>query len=423
MTSRRRAKRHQNHHWTKDGALPERLQHSIAKHRVIRAYLERYVETLTTNLAQSQLKLSLIDGFAGGGMYAGEHSGSPLIMLEAMQEAERIAQSKRKNPFELDVEYFFVEKNLGAFERLQKELNESEFRHVVGSHAQLLHGDFLTHYRAIVERIASRSRSQRAIFLLDQFGYSDVPLPAIREILEKLENAEVILTFATDFLISYLNGSEKDQARLASMGIFLPPNLVTEAKRSPDWKRIIQFALHEEIPFRTGAKYYTPFFIRSLDSGRDYWLIHLSGHSRARDVMVELHWKESSCFEHFGRSGLRMLGYDQTQDPTWTNQPLFDGFQFDSEARKSSERELAGQLPHRVSLFKEGIPFVEFFSKHTNETPATSLIIRDVINQLVTEGDVEVLDRDGKRRTKITKNSDIIRPSQQRKLFLPHDFV
>ncbi len=35
---------------------------------------------------------------------------------------------------------------------------------------------------------------------------------------------------------------------------------------------------------------YAPFIIRSKEAHRDYWLIHLSQHSRARDMMVGLHW-------------------------------------------------------------------------------------------------------------------------------------
>ena len=124
-------------------------------------------------------------------------------------------------------------------------------------------------------------------------------------------NAEVILTFATDSLIDYLSENEQTQHILENVGISLPSKTIVTAKESRDWRRTIQFALHREIPEKTGAKFYTPFFIRSADAHRDFWLIHLSGHYRARDVMVGLHWKESTSFAHYGRSGLHMLGYDR----------------------------------------------------------------------------------------------------------------
>jgi three-Cys-motif partner protein len=75
---------------------------------VIRSYLERYVEVLTVHPAQDYFRLTLVDGFAGGGRYLSvkskeERSGSPLLMLEAMKAAKERAQSKRTKPFNLEV--------------------------------------------------------------------------------------------------------------------------------------------------------------------------------------------------------------------------------------------------------------------------------------------------------------------------------
>lgn len=42
-------------------------QHSIAKHEILKAYLIEYFKTLTFNPGREIIKLTLIDGFAGGG--------------------------------------------------------------------------------------------------------------------------------------------------------------------------------------------------------------------------------------------------------------------------------------------------------------------------------------------------------------------
>lgn len=44
-------------------------QHSIAKHEVLRAYLARYFETLASQPQIDNFRLTLVDGFAGGGLY------------------------------------------------------------------------------------------------------------------------------------------------------------------------------------------------------------------------------------------------------------------------------------------------------------------------------------------------------------------
>ena len=58
------------HHEWKIGREPPSIRpHSLATHRILRAYLELYVDLLTARPAQETLRLTLVDGFAGGGRY------------------------------------------------------------------------------------------------------------------------------------------------------------------------------------------------------------------------------------------------------------------------------------------------------------------------------------------------------------------
>lgn len=412
------------HHKWQIGKLPPLIRpHSLAKHRVLRQYLERYVSVLTRNVRQEQFRLTLVDGFSGGGRYLDsrtkeERPGSPLIMLEAMRDAARQAQQRRSKDFHLDVQYVFVEKEGDALEHLRRVISESEYRSLLDERIRLIHGDFVTHSPEIVTFIKSRGRAGRAIFSLDQFGYSDAPLPTIRDILANLDNAEVILTFATDWLIDYLSANEQTQRIIERVGITLPSKTIETVKQEEDWRRAIQFLLHRQIPERTGAKFYTPFFIRSADSDRAFWLIHLSGHFRARDVMVGLHWQESTSFAHYGRSGLRMLGYDQDRDAAWTDQRMLPGFFFDEAALASSQRELLEQLPETLFNFRDGVVLTDLFSGLANDCPVTLAIMKGVVNDLAKEGLIEIRDESGsKRRRAIQHHSDIIVPSRQKRIY------
>jgi len=359
------------------------------------------VSTLTKNPAQDHFRLTLIDGFAGGGLYLDdrtkeERSGSPLIMLEAMQRAGEMAQEKRSKTFNLDVQYIFIEKDPLALNYLRDVLAKSEYSHLVrDGKIELIEGEFTKQVPKITKFVKARGRAGRAIFVLDQFGYSDVPLPTVQNILATLDNAEIILTFATDFLIDYLSENELTQQMLENVGISLPSKTISTAKEKSDWRRTIQFALHDQIPSKTGARYYTPFFIRSEDSHRDFWLIHLSGHFKARDVMVGLHWKENTSFAHYGKPGLRMLGYDQKNDPDWSEQLLLPQFSFDQDAFESSHEELLEQLPEKISAFPDGIPFKDLFANLTNECPVTAEMMKGVLADLARHGIIKVQDEKG----------------------------
>jgi three-Cys-motif partner protein len=131
------------HSWRIGQDPPLIRPHSLAKHRVLKSYLERYVAILTSNPRQEQLRLTLVDGFAGGGKYLDSRSkeerpGSPLIMLDAMQSAATQAQKARSKSFNLDVEYFFIEKNPDSFEYLCATLADSPYKSLLADRIRLL---------------------------------------------------------------------------------------------------------------------------------------------------------------------------------------------------------------------------------------------------------------------------------------------
>lgn len=417
----------EHHSWIHGGNLPSIRPHSVAKHRVTENYLRRYVEVLTSNQRIPAFRLTLVDGFAGGGLYRDEITGeqcfgSPLRMMRAMSEAKALSQIGRKKEFNLDVEYLFIDKSFEHLSCLKASIESSEYRDLIQKDkVKLINGEFVDHVDAIVTRIKERRRGCRAIFVLDQFGYAAVPFPIIRKMLTGLSKAEIILTFATDSLINYLSTSDQTQKLLANLGLELSKDKIRTSKQRADWRFAIQHFLHKEIFLKSGAKYYTPFFIRSKDANRDYWLIHLSNHSRARDVMVGLHWSEKSTFSHFGRPGLEMLGYDPDLDSKITGQ----AYLFDDSAENSTIDSLMSELPERLHRYPaEGVMFKQLFADITNETPATSDILKRGIAVLLEEGHLEVRDATGltQRQAGVQHDTDVIKPMKQRKLFLPPGF-
>jgi len=171
---------HEYHNWKLGSDPPLIRPHSQAKHRVLRAYLERYVSVLTARIQQDSFRLTLIDGFAGGGRYLDvkskeERPGSPLIMLQAMEQATEDAQKIRTKPFNLDVQYIFIEKDQEALDYLRQVLAESKYAPLVGDRIQLIHGEFTAQVPEVTKFVKKRGRAGRAIFVLDQFGYSAVP--------------------------------------------------------------------------------------------------------------------------------------------------------------------------------------------------------------------------------------------------------
>ena len=59
--------------WHPDEPPPLIEEHSKAKLDVLRSYLRAYFDRLNVNPARDEFKLDLIDGFAGGGTFQGQH--------------------------------------------------------------------------------------------------------------------------------------------------------------------------------------------------------------------------------------------------------------------------------------------------------------------------------------------------------------
>ncbi len=219
-----KSKKPSHYVWELGSTPPEIGHHSVAKHQVLKEYLEKYVSILASRPVQEQLRLTLVDGFAGGGAYlhpdSGERiPGSPLIMTQAMATAAVAAQEARRKEFFLNVEYIFIEKEQPTIDFLQQELRDSKAAYEQMERIHLLPGCFSHHLEDILTRVEQRSRSRRVIFVLDQYGFSDVRMADLRRIFNRLPNAEVILTIAIDWLIDHWTEKANYDKILANLGI------------------------------------------------------------------------------------------------------------------------------------------------------------------------------------------------------------
>src|SRR5262249_5732299 len=127
--------------------------------------------------------------------------------------------------------------------------------------------------------------------------------------------AECILTFAVGWLIDYLSDNPRVLQRVAP--IELAEEQIKEYLRlKGEWggRYYIQRLLLKHILQSTGATFQSPFFLRSREARKDLWLLHLSKHLKARNVMVESHWLINNQSLSQGHGGLDMLGFDPNID-------------------------------------------------------------------------------------------------------------
>ena len=228
-------------------------QHSIAKHRILQAYLAAYFQTLVSSPSQDVLRLTLVDGFAGGGLYVHNDTkelvkGSPFICLNATKEAEFLINRERRKPVNLDVSYFFVEADRHAYLHLEKTLREEGYGPELNNSIYLRHAKFQDEADNIIKFIKQKNpRNGRSIFVLDQYGYKDVPTELVQKIFRNLPSAEVIMTFGVDSFLNFASDTRLTARLLDEIGVpdLLQGKTIDEIKGSErNWRLFIQSGLY-----------------------------------------------------------------------------------------------------------------------------------------------------------------------------------
>ena len=402
--------------WVPGSPPPWIEDHSRAKLAVLRNYVSDYIDRLCDGSRRDVFKLDLVDGFSGGGLFLEdgvEISGTPLIMLEEAQAAYSRLNGKRVKPLHFDLKFHFVDVAPDHTQYLSRVLAEREF-HIPKHKVKIYDSAFEDAVGAIISDIKRRQpRAGRALFLLDQKGFSQVEFDLIRRIFNELAHAEVILTFAAETLLNYL--VERPELYAAVRPIELSETDVrdlVDLKQGAGGRAVAQRTLRDHLRLRTGATYDTPFFIRPRQSRRALWFVHLSRHPVARDVMVQCHWNNFNTFEHYGSGGLDMMGWDPLKSGLL---PLFGFSQFDASLL---HQQLLDTIPEELSLFDFSSPLSvgDFRSAVANRTAARFSDLDKALSVLASAGEVDILTKNGNLRQKgllRLDSSDLIaRPSR-----------
>ncbi|WP_126221036.1 three-Cys-motif partner protein TcmP [Burkholderia vietnamiensis] len=418
------AKRHYD--WTNGPAELE--PHSLTKHQVLVDYLIRYFQQRLLNArGRDRFRITLVDGFCGGGRYQVKGTGelvlgSPLRLLQAVKEASFKINEDRPKAILFDVRYVFIDKDKKALGHLREVLRQEGYEREIGDTIHIMHAEFGAAVDEVLARVAQHTpRSGTALFFLDQYGYAEVPATLIRKIFASARDAEVVLTFHVSSFATYTNDElARKISSTLQVDIFkrLGGRSIDEIKQNEaDWRRFIQAALYEALVDGCGAGFFTPFFIRGTGAGHgEYWLVHLSQHHRAQDVMKQVHWQHSNHFVHYGGAGLDMLA-PQTMGFL---QDFDGGFRFDDVARAKSDKELVVQLARRLFDQTNPKPFSLVFSETCNGSPATASMYKDALAILISEGEATMRSADGKPRyrARYMRDTDVVDKPKQFKLFL-----
>lgn len=421
-------KKEDKYKWKIGEKLPILDQHSATKHKIIESYIHKYLLTLMSNATIPKFHLTLVDGFAGGGGYLNELEtetvdGSPLLMLRAVREARALLNIKRDTPRIIDIDYIFNDNDKNTLDHLkywiecakqQKKIDECDF-----SKINLYQEDFSNLLPHIVRRIKDNKQGERAIFVLDQYSYT-LPIREISYILKVLPSAEIILTFNIASLTSFFSDTPKNRKALENINLakYIPWQDIANLKLDINWKKILQGYLADGIQIESGAKFITPFFVRPRGNNSwEYWLIHLSNHYKAHDVMKELHWEYGTEFGHELQPGIFIQGYSTKHDPEdITGQSPID---FSDHSKEITIENISNFIGRKVCELNQPIKIEQVIHQFANKSTGGTEHFSNAIHRLQSTKNF-IISRNGKirRLSKHYSSEDIIEYSPQQKFFI-----
>jgi len=405
----------------KNGKLPELADHSEKKLELLRDYLVLYLQIVLANAQGKEIQqLTLIDGFAGGGIYQNRKLGSPLVILKAVKEAEALINLGREKPVQIVPVCYFIEQNKDAFACLEYNLREAGFAACLGQTIHLRQKDFETCLPEILSDIRTRHNrgGNRTIFFLDQCGYTEVPVRVIQNIDQQLNGrAEFIINFSITWLSDFFSEAtvKNFDKTLGSLGLAGHVNTAELLRQRQalggNWRHAVESHIGLGYHNATGLKFFSPFYIEPHDNHRGYWLLHLAQNQRARAAMTQIHWSKANRSKHYGPRGYGILSYKPDFDQT----VYIQGMSFDEASRKECQTLLANDYAKMVNeKFKNGIRYSELADYTSNDTIADGAMLDEVLWNLFSSNEIDVKSPSGlEKRSQSFAADDLITPKQQ----------
>ncbi len=389
--------------WSADGTLLLELQpHTKAKHQLLSEYIKNWIDTLCSKNRWREAKVTLIDGFCGGGLYRDGNSfweGSPIKMIRMLEEGYRIVREERSKPYyQLHFKFIFIDKQQEHIDCLRKQIVDANLGHYLDSgRCQLICQKF----EKAVDECISQARGGHSFFLLDPFGIDDVSMNSIRKILE-LGNSEILWTYMVQHLLRLLPQNQingKTIKRRVIQDILEAENYYNYKyyKQLETTKTITaaqQYLKNQSLRLirnQGRVKYLYPFALMENKNTVLYYLVHLANDPKAIEVMKYSTWKYNNLeyryhYDSYG-VGFRDIEYYEQ------NLKFCD---VDEDNLNLCLEDLSKTILPLIYGSENGLTLFEIQNKILEATPATFEHLISLINELRKFNELEVIKTNGK---------------------------
>jgi three-Cys-motif partner protein len=405
--------------WSADGSFIPTLEvHTKKKHEILTDYLHDWVVTLCGNHPLMEKKITIVDGFCGGGIYNDTETekkwfGSPIRILKSIEAGLKDVLEKKKKPnFKLDFLLICIDENKEHLGCLKNTLVDAGYEKYIGKEIIILHSKFDLAIDKVMQKVDERKG--HSFFFLDPFGYTDFSMQHIRRIMH-LGKVEILLTYMIDFIQRFLEEKEGKLRDAFHLILEADDYYTLKDLRNIDTIHQQEYLRNETIRLfrdRTGVKYIFSFSLLANKSIVKYYLVHLSNHQTALRVLKDSLWKHNNIDLSYGYNyGIYGVGHIT---PEYLEDKIIGSlFEIKDSNRQAAIKSLEKYLMPSIEATSIGKPFNVLERETIQENPSSKDIYEDFLNQMRTDKDILIYRNNKVTNSKRILANDIIRKNPQ----------
>lgn len=254
-------------------------QHSEVKVRLLKLYLERYLNIL--NHSRYVGDIFLYDLFCGEGNYENGGKGSPIAILETIKNIHfsNVARDFRSGLFNC----YFNDIDKDKIKKLESLINEKKLHYPEIGNLHFSSNDYRAMLPALTKEL-NRFSNQKSFIFIDPYGYKDIKVSDIKELL-KSKKSEVLLFLPTQFMFRFEKVGTPESLK----------NFIFELVPEKDWPKSstgIDFIEKLKDGFREslGNDHFVDSFIITRDKNQFFCLFFFTSHIYGFEKMLESKW-------------------------------------------------------------------------------------------------------------------------------------
>lgn len=254
--------------------------HSEVKVQLLKLYLEKYLNILSNSRYVGDVYI--YDLFCGEGIYKEGGKGSPIVILETLNEIHNSNKEKARKAESFHCLFNDIDKS--KISKLSQAISEKNIHNPELGNLKIISEDYRKLLPQVLNQI-SKFSNQKAFVFIDPYGYKEIRVADIRTLLSS-RKSEILLFMPTQFMFRF---EEKGTPECLQ---FFIKELIPDSEW-PKSSTGIDFIEKLKNAFRKVFKneYFVDTFIITRNTNQFFCLFFFTSHIYGFEKMLESKWQ------------------------------------------------------------------------------------------------------------------------------------